>query len=344
MRKGLIIIGLTALLTAVSCYHEEYVVVPDDEPVLVLNTQMSTREEGHYVSLHRGYRGKTEPVPDGLVKVFVNGVLQASVPRSVDEDGRYLFAASFAAGDEVRVTAEKDGMSVSATTVVPPDPPVYSLDTVRVRYVAWGDAMDYIQLKVGYKDLPGDSWYRMSVRVDESHRYFDEDGEPMTDLDNESSYGVTLETGSDPILSEGGVSAGENDLAAFLSPMNAFCSFSDVAFADRECLLRPMMSPWYFDDIVGLWVDEEKMTGRMVITRKITFGLHSIGFAQYHYLKALDNLETFGYDANFLVEPTTLPSNVEGGLGFVCVDNGQERVLSERSYEFPFNPNLYRER
>lgn len=340
MRKGLIL-GLTALLTAVSCYHEEYIAVVDDDPVLVLNAQMTTQEEGHYISLHKGFRGKTEPVLDGLVKVFLNGTLQASIPRSVDEDGRYLFTAAFAAGDEVRVTAEKDGMAVSATTVVPPDPPVYTLDTARVRYVAWGDAMDYIQMRVGYKDLPGNSWYRMSVRVDESHRYFDSDGEPMPDLDNESSYPVSLETGSDPILSEGNVSAGENDLAAFLSPYNAFCSYSDIAFADRECLLRPMISPWYFDDIVGFWGDEEKMTGRMHITRKITFILYSIGFAQYHYLKGLDNLETFGYDASFLVEPTTLPSNVEGGLGFIAVDSGRETVLSEQEYEFPFNPNLY---
>lgn len=334
--------GLTALLAAVSCYHEEYVVVADDNPVLVLNAQMKTQEEGHSIYLHKGFRGKTEPVLDGLVRVYVNGTLQASIPRSVDEEGRYLFAAGFAAGDEVRVTAEKDGMSVSATAVVPPDAPVYTLDTTRVRYVSWGDAMDYIQMKVGYKDLPGNSWYRMSVRIDESHRYFDADGEPMSDLDNETSYRVSLETGSDPILSEGNVSAGENDLAAFLSPNNAFCSFSDVAFADRECLLRPMVSPWYFEDITSFWGDEEKMTGRMFITRKITFILYSIGFAQYHYLKALDNLETFGYDANFLVEPTTLPSNVEGGLGFITIDSGRETLLSEKEYVFPFNPNLYR--
>ena len=342
MKKGLII-GIAAVLTAVSCYHEEFVTIVDEEPVLVLNAQMTTMEEDHYVSLHKGYKGKTEPVPDALVNVYVNGVLQAAIPRSVDGQGRYLFAATFSAGDEVRVTAEKDGMTVSATTVVPPDPPAFTLDTVRVRYVAWGDATDYVQLKVGFRDLPGDSWYRMSVRVEESYRYFD-NGEPMPDMDSERNYSeATLQTGSDPILGEGAMPAGENDLTAFLSPSNAFCSFSDVAFADRECLLRPMMDTWYFEDLIGFWGegDEDRMTATEQITRRLTFCLYSIGFAQYHYLKALDNLETFGYDANFLVEPTTLPSNVEGGLGFVTVDNGREMLLSEQVYEFRFDPNMY---
>jgi hypothetical protein len=60
-----------------------------------------------------------------------------------------------------------------------------------------------------------------------------------------------------------------------------------------------------------------------------TVQLRSLDFSQYRYLKALENLDTFGTEMSFLVEPTTLPSNVEGGLGFV----GLETVTEVPFYE-----------
>ena len=71
------------------------------------------------------------------------------------------------------------------------------------------------------------------------------------------------------------------------------------------------------------------------VRRECFFRLRSLDFAQYHYLKALNNLETFGTEMNFLVEPTTLPCNVEGGLGFVGIETITEFPYArfEREYE-----------
>ena len=71
------------------------------------------------------------------------------------------------------------------------------------------------------------------------------------------------------------------------------------------------------------------------VRRECFFRLRSLDFAQYHYLKALNNLETFGTEMSFLVEPTTLPSNVEGGLGFVGIETVTEFCYArfEREYE-----------
>ena len=71
------------------------------------------------------------------------------------------------------------------------------------------------------------------------------------------------------------------------------------------------------------------------VYRDCFFRLRSLDFTQYHYLKALNNLETFGTEVSFLVEPTTLPTNVEGGIGFVGIETVTEmRYASfEREYE-----------
>ena len=54
--------------------------------------------------------------------------------------------------------------------------------------------------------------------------------------------------------------------------------------------------------------------------------LEHISFAEYHYLKALNNLSNLGYDAVPFFEPTTIPSNVDGGLGFVSVATDSDPV------------------
>ena len=46
-------------------------------------------------------------------------------------------------------------------------------------------------------------------------------------------------------------------------------------------------------------------------------------------LTALNNLENFGYEAQIIVEPTTIPSNVNGGLGMVAVQARTEAAAIE---------------
>ena len=124
--------------------------------------------------------------------------------------------------------------------------------------------------------------------------------------------------------------------------------FSDVPIAGQECTLRVMTYPWnvylnvyrygllvpeVLEDNPDAWSILAGMPTK--VYRECFFRLRSLDFTQYHYLKALTNLETYGTEMTFLVEPTTLPCNVEGGLGFVGIETITEFSYArfEREYE-----------
>ena len=77
------------------------------------------------------------------------------------------------------------------------------------------------------------------------------------------------------------------------------------------------------------------------VHRRATVQLRTLDLTQYHYLKALENLDTFGTEMNFLVEPTTLPSNVEGGLGFVGIETVAEYLFYEETRTYPALDTIY---
>ena len=93
-----------------------------------------------------------------------------------------------------------------------------------------------------------------------------------------------------------------------------------------------MYVPEWMDNNPDAWSILTKMPVRL--HRTCHFRLRTLDFTQYHYLKALNNLETFGTEVNFLVEPTTLPSNVEGGLGFVGIETITEMQYAAFDREY----------
>ena len=350
MRKFLPILMLAFL--AAGCYEEIRIPTEDKDPVLVMNAQMDNLEETHTVNLSRSLLSKVEPFPGAQVRVYVNGTLVAEAEEVVEEYAwnrtAYAFEAPFKPGDEVRIEATKDAFHASATVLVPPAVAIESEDTSSVRMTYLDDTSDYLQLKVRFKDLPGDSWYGVDHRVSDLWEYLDEEGNVIPEYTAVSNNSGSIETGFDPVISEGSGKTSGSDFGALLSVENTYNCFSDSPISGEECTLRVMVYPWsvYLNDYrYGLLIPEVlqddpdpwstviKLPVR--VRRECFFRLRSLDFTQYHYLKALNNLETFGTDMSFLVEPTTLPCNVEGGLGFVGIETITEYSYArfQREYE-----------
>ena len=350
MRK--IIPLLTLAFLAAGCYEEILIPTEDKEPVLVMNAQMNNLEETHVVNLSRSLLSKVEPFPGARVKVYVNGSLVAEAVEMAEEYAwnrtAYAFEAAFHPGDEVRIEATKDGFNASSTVIVPPAVAIASVDTSSVRMTYLDDTSDYLQLKARFKDIPGDSWYGVDHRIHDLWEYLDEEGNVIPEYTAVSNSLGSIETGFDPVISEGSGKTSGSDFAALLSVENTYNCFSDSPIAGEECTLRVMTYPWnvyLYDFRYGLLVPEVLEDGPdpwsilvklpVRVRRECYFRLRSLDFAQYHSLKALNNLETFGTEMNFLVEPTTLPCNVEGGLGFVGIETITEFCYArfEREYE-----------
>lgn len=348
MKKMIPILLLSFL--AAGCYEEVLIPTEDKDPVLVMNAQMNNLEEAHTLYLSVSLLGKVEPLPGASVKVYVNDVLAAEAVERIDEDpwncSAYDFAAEFRPGDRVRVEAVKDALHAVSTLAVPEAAAVSSVDTSSVRIADFDDMTDYLQMKVRFQDLPGDTWYGVDHRLTDVWEYLDEDGNVVPEYTVRSDLYGYIETDYDPVISEGAGNTPGGDLAALLSASNYYHCFSDTAIADQECTLRVLTYPWYFylpERRSGIYVPETMdyeegyttvMNMPARVHRSCYFRLRTLDFAQYHYLKALNNLEAFGTEVSFLVEPTTLPSNVEGGLGFVGIETITEYLYAEQKTEY----------
>ena len=344
---------LMALLPVVaSCYEEVLLPAGDEDPVLVMNAQMNTLEDVHSIVLSVSHLSKVEPLRGAEVKVYINGSFVSEALEWPDAESYnaawYGFEWMFQPGDEVRITVRKDAFSASATVTVPPYAPVTVVDTSSVRMAFLDEVTDYLQVKARFQDLPGRSWYGVDCILVDSCDYLDEDGAVIPEYSvPRSEMQAWLETGFDPVISEGAGKSAGGDLASLLSAGNPYNCFSDDPVVDEECTLRVLLYPQslylnernyaiYYpsgfneEDSMILWNLPRR------VKRKCFFRLRSLDFSQYHYLKALSNLDTFGSEVSFLVEPTTLPSNVEGGLGFVGIETVSEVEFA--SFEHEYNP------
>ena len=350
MRKSIPILMLSFL--AAGCYEEILIPTEDKDPVLVMNAQMDNLEETHVVNLSRSLLSKVEPFPGAQVRVYINGSLAAEAVERPEEYAwnrtAYVFQAPFHPGDEVRIEASKDAFNASSTVIVPPAVAIETGQYGQVRMTFLDDTSDYVEMKVRFQDLPGENWYGVDQRISDLWEYLDEEGNVIPDYTTVSNSFGSIETGFDPVISEGAGKTSGSGLAALLSVENTYNCFSDSPIEGEAYTLHVMTYPWSFflqdyrygllipeilDDDPDAWSILTKLPVR--VRRECFFRLRSLDFTQYHYLKALNNLETFGTEMNFLVEPTTLPCNVEGGLGFVGIETITEYQVArfERSYE-----------
>ena len=357
MKKILSLLILSLLV--VSCYEEIVLPAGNEEPVVVMNAQMNTGETTHEVHLSVSRNNRVWGLDGADVKVTVNGTTAIAAVQVSDEssgwnpgyqpwENVYAFDADLRPGDEVRIDARKDAFQVSATVTAPPAVTLASIDTSSVRMAYMDDTSDYLQVKVGFRDLPGDTWYRVAASMETEFAYLDDEGNPHPGYSGAQTWWMSPETGFDPVISEGGGKSGGLDLAALLSADNTYNCFSDNTFRDQDCTIRPLFDPYviygYYDQYMFPDLEDYSEYGTVyeIISRmpyssrrKARLQVRTIDFAQYHYLKALQNLETYGTEMTFLVEPTTLPSNVEGGLGFVGLETVSEVVFYEKEEVLP---------
>ena len=349
MKKIIPILMLSFL--AVGCYEEILIPTEDKDPVLVMNAQMNNLESTHYIHISRSLLSKVEKFPGATVKVYIN---DAFVAQAVELDLEsawnstvYSFDAEFHPGDEVRIEAVKDAFSATSTVVVPAEVNVDGIKVYTAQKTYMDNVTDYYQLKVHFKDIPGETWYGADQRIDEVWEYLDEDGNTPPGYTAHTGFTGGLETDYDPVISEGAAMPSGDGLLDFLYAGNYYNCFSDGPIADQECTLTVMVYAGYSDVpeyrygtcIPDMLADEDDAYEKLIqmpvrVSRTGYFRLRTMDFAQYHYLKALNNLETFGTEVSFLVEPTTLPSNVEGGLGFVGIETITEYPYSHSEREY----------
>ncbi len=304
---------ISALCTA-SCYGEwcmqtTEMDIEDQSERIIMNGLLNTELTSHSVYLYWSGVSDTRPMNGATLTATVNGTVYVATPSDDPESGLYTLNCALNPGDRVSFEARPSGGGASATaqTVVPSRVEPIKVDTARV-------SIDY-----GYEKLTA-LQFRVTIADDPSVKnYYRIRGRRISTVDNGGGSTTEVVTqlhfdgSSDPIISEGNSMDDELGLASLFAVQNTSCVFSDDLFPGETRRIRLNLT--YLD----FFATEDSSGGSTVTGSRIEIWLEHINFDHYLYLRAINNLESLGYDANFIFEPTTIPSNVEGGIGLIDI-------------------------
>ena len=355
MDRRLIIFILAAVL-AVSCENTiQYVYDLNDGQITILG-QFSTMDTEHSLFLSMSYPDRIDSLPGAPVNCYVNGELHraTAIPPDYYEEidwntgdtylvpyrnpyTRYDFQAEFKPGDEVRIEASKGGQMAWAEVIVPQPATLIAVDTATVVKSSVYQDLDgsetyeqeYLEFTARLRDVKGaDSYFTMNGEMTYTIRFSSEEEEES----GEEIWGperIDYETFHDLIL-EDGYSSGIGDLFEDLLPVNAMHCFSDKAFKDDEASVHFYIPSYYFRRGAFYYYDADKIE----VERLFRVNLSSIDRSFYNYLRALNNMECYGFDVSPIIEPTMLPGNVNDGYGMVS-------IAADSFVDVPFGTETY---
>ena len=327
MKKSFLILVVLALLAS-ACTNPLAIDFDQKPEILVMNSMLSTEEYYHYVRLSISRLDETFALIDAQVDCYVNGELVAhaeGMPEYYRESeiGSYMFQADFHPGDEIRLEARKDALHASATVTVPQPAAIIAVDTVSIAqspYYPREEDPVALSCKLHLQDIPGQSnWFRLVALFEETFY--------MDGWTKKKQKRINFGFDQDPILADGHPSQQSRNsfsevFDAFSTP-NTFLSFRDTAFADgigEPEIHIPYTAFTAFDDLIFYGMNVQKAE------KSVRFVLFSISREEYDYLEQVAKSRIRALGA--LSEPTHIPSNVEGGLGFVSVSSASTHVIT----------------
>lgn len=329
---------VTGLLAA--CENEIPYNPGTHEPQLILNALLDAGETENHVYLHLTRGFGIERLEEATLALYVNGKaetteaispeeLYENLKDKVDEDvfesllksikfKKYRLTTPFHPGDRIRLEATAEGGKYRASAEVTMPQPVESLhvDTCLAYLREYSGQRLYRQYKVTLQDRPGEkNHYRLDIWNDLTFRCqwyeYQESGDRVL-IDTLVTINREKEiiNREDVILTDGHPgNYDDEDNELFPTISNKYNIFTDHTFCDSHATLR-VYTPLYHDKYPNI------ACRYLYRKQTITVRLLSLTEAEYRYLKALNCLKDEDYDEN-LTEPICLPSNVEGGLGFV---------------------------
>ena len=275
---------------------------------------------------------------------------------------KYIFDYNFAPGDNVSIKVNNGSdPEVDAAVTVPKEPVIKKVEILHNVPHTTSDSMfdwsygygDYIyyesddnpypydswhELRVTLQDIPSeDSFYRIEV---ETEATLQDGGEAET-----TTRGVWLDNSSEPVLSSA-TSSNTGILDILSEESNSYNAFSDNVFKDKEYTLKLFYKEnqvsesrhyYYHYDVEWTPVEvKDETTGQtytkyeptplpegVTYSSRMRIKLYSISHDQFIYIKALGLTDM----AMFFSEPISIPSNVNGGMGFITIDNCKEVTL-----------------
>lgn len=296
---------------------------------LIVNALINANKTENPVYLHLTGVDKVSFVRNGVIKIYLNGILKETIRVEEDKDQwgmkeeKYVSRIRYSSGDEVRMEVEtEDGeYQAYAELTVPTPIEIEKIDTMTLT-TNGTTRQAYMRLKTTFTDnSERKDFYR--ILINQYHTFYGS----STLTGNDTSFvrfsPVPLIIDEDVVLTEGRPGTiNEND-DLFMSPSeNIYAIFDDTRLNGTYSMITtfPFSSYYYY-------YDENVNIERMDIDAEVH--LISLTEAEYYYLRALNVYDSDNYDDVFS-PPIQFPSNVNGGTGIVSVSSGNLRKINIR--------------
>ena len=304
-----IIYIIAAAFIAVSCENTlDTLWVHENRAILVLNAQLFQDDTSHRIHVGCSRDDGCEIVDNATVTYRINGgeykVAEPIIVTSVDDKGEpkttfygYGFKAKLSPGDEIFMQASRATLTVTGTVKVPESAAtITTVDTAKVT-------------------VP-DKYALSMSRTRPARQY----AITVTDKVGEKNYYLLrIDTSGEPILHSSGNLEDVFDIADILDS-NEYDIFTDEMFTDASYTLKVTdryyaLSSLYRGAAWDAFWEGFETGDRYCLDRY--FKVYTLSYEEYIYLNAQSSYE-MGY-LDELSEPIVLPSNTEGGIGFVNV-------------------------
>ncbi len=353
-----IYIVIIGLFTA--CENEIPYNFGEQKPLLIMNALLNTGQTENLVYLHLSEGNSIGRINEATLSLYINEK-QTESPKAISPEEYYgylqnqLDKGSYEAllksmrfkifrlttilhpGDNIRLEATAEGGKYHVSSQVTVPQPVQSLqvDTCTALIRQWGSMRAHRQYRITLQDLPNEkNYYRLEIVNHKAFRCItrdaskDEEGNYIKDEEGNFIYITTKDTvvnykynelinREDVILTDGNVTSSDDDENAMLPVIeNKYNIFTDNRFTNSSATLK-VYTPLYdynYDILNSLSYT------RCYLKHTITVRLLSLPETYYRYLKALNCMDDDDYD-EALMEPISLPNNVDGGLGFIGVSS-----------------------
>jgi hypothetical protein len=315
-------------LLAASC-KKEVIVEIDSSRKMLMNAQICASDSVHRIHLGYSQSDHVDRAPGATVQIYVDDRLACQATEVSDSLGYgrmsvYECTARLSAGDKVRIVAGNGNETASAMAAVPASSgEILGIDTLTVK--------GNLQMTIKVKDNDqARNYYRLKLEHVRLSR-FSQDG-------SWSGWTISvseklLKNDDDPVLKGGRLGGtGDNDFIGVGRSSNTYCIFSDrlVSSTGTDITvyvpyssLRQFSFPGQFDAVQ--------------VRNYLRVSLVSMDEAEFNYLSILNILAEDDYDAMDYLEQVTVPSNVEGGAGFVEICSQTSTTFRISDFVMSFN-------
>ena len=340
MKNNIVYFATAALLLLLASCEEELSTPKDNlqEKVIAINGWISSGDTLHTVKIVESSTSDGLVEAEGVaVSIYVNGMLSdrsSAGQRHGTPTKEYSLKARFAPGDTVEIRAEGPDCRASVSSVIPEAPVVSGADYEGKAHVSYWEGSKSVDKEFNvYKfnlsdpDNKGDAYSVRLFREAERILIADDYGE---DYPFPSHYPVGWseaypKTQIDAYNMLEPAMVVDQGLSDYIN--SNFTLFTDRYFCGAEYRVSILSVPGNWVEYMNTYGGRETWSVKM----KTTIRVEAIPSEAYRYY--VDANFTGGGYVPMFYEPPVFPTNVKGGIGYVCfasateIEGGVEEVL-----------------